>query len=1054
MIIDEYVAYHRQYASKYGDKTVIAMQIGDFYECYAYYEEDPATGELGETLVGADLPRICDLCNLQMTRKNKAILQATIKNPLMAGFPLYILAKHVQSLTSAGYTVVVIRQVTAPPNPRREVTDVFSPATRLEPSERDSSFLMVMNWTRLAVGTGAAGTLTAVGLAVVDVSSGETMVYEVGGHADNPSEPNDEAVRWLHTFAPKEIVVLGDGCDECILQNRSVHRQWRQTAQDQAIFERVAYQNEVFRRAFGADASGLLSPIETIGLAQWHLARSALVALLQFVHEHNERLVEHLRPPRFLSPKDHLHLAYNSAQQLNIIGSGGVDERPLLSLLNRCSTAFGARLFKDRMLHPITQLDALEARYRAIEEQLADPAKMHAQRRLLAGVQDLERMARRLAVRSFAPMEMPALVQSLTAGASALSCAQDGGGAQGCTALVDELCGLFVVDECAKYALADVKTNIFKTGLRPELDAISAEHADAIAALRSIADALSTRAGAEVKIDSNDRDGFFITTTKKRWEKAREAHEAGEGSAAAGLPFDIAKATARPISASSSIVHIHHPYLTGLSEKAVSSCARLRTACTQAYQEWLADSGPSVAAQVLRWVAPIAELDVSLTNAKNALDYGYSRPAPQAPDSAAVPSAWLHIHGLRHPLIERFLTDMAYVPNDVSLGGAAANGLLLYGMNAAGKSSLMKAVGLAVVMAQAGMYVPARDMRFVPFTSLFTRILGADNIYRGMSSFVVEMTELRNILQKADATSLVLGDELCSGTEAMSAISIVTAGVKELMQKRVPFVFATHLHDLVRIDPIKEYAEKGRLNVCHMHVEVDEAGVLRYDRSLRPGLGHLTYGIEVCRGLKMPDSFLKEADRVRRALQGVSATVVEPKVSAYNANVVVHACGVCGEPASEVHHIRYQKDAVRRGKAKVHGHVHQNHASNLVALCEACHQKEHAGKLHITGYIQTSEGRFLQVQYRGDAGGTGDTGAADTTDACGKTVPMDAIQARVRWDETSKVWGVRPHLSRSWQNDVDEREAAAVLLKFFPKLDASECLRQLRSGVSSDARPS
>jgi DNA mismatch repair protein MutS len=367
------------------------------------------------------------------------------------------------------------------------------------------------------------------------------------------------------------------------------------------------------------------------------------------------------------------------------------------------------------------------------------------------------------------------------------------------------------------------------------------------------------------------------------------------------------------------------------------------------------------------------------------MDYAYCRPSFSTVGAGA--ASHLKATQLRHPMIERFLTDVAYVPNDVLLGsnvtlGNSPQGWLLYGMNAAGKSSLMKAIGLAVVMAQAGMYVAAEAFECTPFKHLFTRITASDNIYRGMSTFVVEMTELRNILQRADDRSLVLGDELCAGTEALSGLAIVSAGISELLKRSSTFVFATHLHDLVDIDVVKEALEAGKVRACHLHVEVMEvkevkaevdgrsnsaleACALVYDRTLREGIGHKTYGLEVCKGLGLPDSFIKQADAIRRTLMDVDASVVPSKGSRYNARVSSKTCGLCGQPATEVHHIQPQKTADARG---FHGHVHKNHGSNLVALCEACHLKQHKsegpkgeGANTITGYTKTTKGRVLTV---------------------------------------------------------------------------------------------
>ena len=149
---------------------------------------------------------------------------------------------------------------------------------------------------------------------------------------------------------------------------------------------------------------------------------------------------------------------------------------------------------------------------------------------------------------------------------------------------------------------------------------------------------------------------------------------------------------------------------------------------------------------------------------------------------------------LRHPIIEYVQKDIKYIPNDICIN-EENRGIILYGINAAGKSSLMKSLGISVLMAQCGMYVPAMEYSFYPYTSIHTRILNNDNLYKKQSTFTVEMSEIRNILNNSNSSSLVIGDELCSGTESVSAISLVTAGVMQLAKNDTSFIFATHLHE-------------------------------------------------------------------------------------------------------------------------------------------------------------------------------------------------------------------------------------------------------------------
>jgi DNA mismatch repair protein MutS len=398
--------------------------------------------------------------------------------------------------------------------------------------------------------------------------------------------------------------------------------------------------------------------------------------------------------------------------------------------------------------------------------------------------------------------------------------------------------------------------------------------------------------------------------------------------------------TVRALSASSGSVRVSHPSLSALSDAIQDLQARTAAEAGVQYKNFLRGSGP-LCESLAALLPALSELDVAATNARNAADYGYA--CPEVVEVQDAP-AFLDARGLRHPIIERVQEGLAYTPNDVQLTADRA-AWLLFGINAAGKSSLMKSIGLAVLMAQAGMFVAAEALTLAPYHHVFTRICSGDDIWRGMSTFVVEMTELRNILQRCSHKSLVLGDELCAGTEAVSAAAIVAAGVRWLLDRRATFVFATHLHEL------RDLVADERLAVKHMHVEVEADGTLVYERALRDGAGHATYGLEVCRGLGLPDAFLRDADAVRRRLMGVPANVVDAKASRYSRKVLVHRCGVCGGQATETHHVVYQREAAPGA----------NRPSNLAPLCEACHLAEHAGRLRIHGYQATSQGRRLAV---------------------------------------------------------------------------------------------
>jgi DNA mismatch repair protein MutS len=257
-------------------------------------------------------------------------------------------------------------------------------------------------------------------------------------------------------------------------------------------------------------------------------------------------------------------------------------------------------------------------------------------------------------------------------------------------------------------------------------------------------------------------------------------------------------------------------------------------------------------------------------------------------------------------------------------------------------------------MAQTGMPVPATSLTLAPYKSLFTRILGNDNLWAGMSSFVVEMTEFRSILRSSGPGALVIGDELCAGTETASATSIVASGVKTLADRGAHFFFATHLHELSEVEEIAKH-DAVRPYHLSVHPSPTHHGTLVYDRKLRAGTGSPMYGLEVCRGLDMDADFLATAFTFRKRLFDEAGA---PKASRYNATVVVQACEVCGgHPELETHPIVHQAVADARGRIAPGTSKHVT--GNLAVLCGACHGKHHKGLLEIKGWVETSTGRKL-----------------------------------------------------------------------------------------------
>jgi DNA mismatch repair protein MutS len=929
-LYDQYTELTRQHRALYGDSTVVLMEVGSFYELYNC-----------DRNAGADVRRVCELLNVQLTRKNKAVQAVSRANPMLAGIPVHALPKYLPVLLENDFTVVIASQVTPPPNVERRVTEVISRTTHLgarSASAGDENHLMCVH---ADAGTGA-------GWAVVDLVTGRTAAGEV--LSGTTSTVWDELHRQAVVWDPREVAVFGgagpggadgkgkgpggrekekggaEGFAALIahmgLSGRMVHDRGGCN-----LHARSAYQDAVLRKVF--TRIGFLSPAEHVDLERRPLALAAFVAALQFAYDHNETIVARVQRPD-VADDGELVLDYNALRQLDVVpsASGG----GLLRLLNRCKTPMGRRAFRRRLLRPVRDPAVMRSRYDAIEavrDTAADVAKK------LSTVGDIEAAFRRAVLRRMSPCDVPGFVSSLETAAEAVP------GLPELAAIAAELRATVDLDAASRYALTDVRGNVLRAGVSPALDAAQAYLDAARASFQTAADALNVVAGADhVRVESNDADGMWLAVTSRRWDAIRAKGGGGDHTATSSC----GGSSVRLLRTGDHALNAH------IRDRQAALCVVARDAFVERVLAPLAERADAFAADV----AEVERADVACACAINAATMRHSRPVLADEEPGADAGSWVRTTDMRHPIIERVNDAEAYVPNDVSLGCDDTVGMLLYGVNAVGKSSCMKALGLCVIMAQAGMFVPCGRMELRPFERIHTRVGMRDDLYRGHSTFMVEMLELRGILRRANARSLVLGDELCAGTEAVSALSIVGAGLERLVACRAAFVFATHLHELVDLPAVR--ALGAGLRVCHLAATFEE-GRLVLQRRLAPGRGLATYGLEVCKSLDLDAAFMRAADAIRREVLKVPSSIVRPRKSRYNAGVFVDVCASCGAAADHTHHLRPQAAADAAGFV---GHVHKDRRANLAALCEQCHAAaHHDGHADSREYVMTSDGLRL-----------------------------------------------------------------------------------------------
>ena len=320
---------------------------------------------------------------------------------------------------------------------------------------------------------------------------------------------------------------------------------------------------------------------------------------------------------------------------------------------------------------------------------------------------------------------------------------------------------------------------------------------------------------------------------------------------------------------------------------------------------------------------------IDILNCKSLMVQEYNLSKPTIKEHK---NSFFNIKEIFHPLIEKLETNEIYVKNNISLG-KDENGILLFGTNAVGKTSLIKSIGIAVLMAQCGLYVPCSSMEYYPYEYIFTRIIGNDNIFKGLSTFAVEMSELRVILKYCNKNSLILGDELCSGTEIDSALSIFVSGLEKMYKENSSFIFATHFHQIQYFSEIKDM---NKIKLKHLCVEYNKSlNTLVYNRKLQEGAGESIYGLEVCKSLSLPETFLERAYEIRNKYDNSYHNILNMKESSYNKDKIRNICEFCNmNMGTEIHHLKYQKDFDNKKES--------NHKGNLSSICEECHNKIHS----------------------------------------------------------------------------------------------------------------
>lgn len=931
---DEYVAVLEEQRLLYGPMTLVLYQVGTFWEIL---DCDQHTG--------CDVPVVASILNIQVTRRNKNILEVSRTNNSLAGFNVCSLSKYLPLLVAALYTVVLVSEVpqSGKATVTRQITRVVSKGTWMEdpaPCKAASQRIACLHMQ------GTVGqAVTGCGFASLDLRTGRCEAFEILENQDMKTQVFEDLCSHVASLHVVELLITGDKCLDDVSRLR-VAGILHNNAGKQSIMNRSAIQDLILRKAY--PETGFLTAAEFIGLERSPLALTAFVTLVDFTHRHDETIVRNLPVPTSRSSTaSHVLMSPTSLQDLDILHE--TDNTGLCTILNTCLTGMGRRLFHERLTRPINDVCKLRARYDQVEAMMQC---CHSVRAELKGTGDIERSWRRI-TSYVSPRNVSADVVALRVfllkAVDAFNASHTSPSLHPSIAHIRTIINsINVIDDAG---LITQGTFVDVDEARSLVASYAASKDDW---MQQVLLQLGPLKAHLVKFAASDDPCAHATCTPKRFVEVEKVL-----GAELALVLDESPKCVR---------------FTGLvlrNSAAGSANARLSLEIVIARRlrclvdSWCGEHN----ATMVHISRSIAALDVYACIAADAIKNDMVRPSIQSPDEIAgdtsATGSRVLCESLRHPLAERINQHILYVPNDLTL---SSEGMLLYGVNASGKSSLSKALALAVVMAQAGMFVACKRMDIRLFDLVLTRVASRDDIYRGRSTFMVELMELRDILKRANARTLVVGDELCSGTESASAISIVGAVCLHLVAVKSCFILATHLHELSRLSHTRDDAH---IKIFHLGVTYDLVkDVLIYDRKILIGPGKALYGLEVARSMHMPLDFMEKAHEIRREILGINHSIVNTKRSHFNSKVFVDVCGACGAPAQETHHIVPQRLANASGQVSLSpmgASFHKDAAHNLVPLCQKCHLNVHASVLTLHGYVASSRGVRLSGEGLDDA---------------------------------------------------------------------------------------
>ena len=728
----------------------------------------------------------------------------------MCGVPFHAAEGYIARLIQRGYRVAICDQMEAASAAkklvRREITRIVTPGTATDGTllrPRENCYLAAVSRQG-----------SRAGLAHVDLSTGEFRVTELDAGETAAAIENINAREVLASESTDGLPGFRTNLDDWVFDHD--------------------YADRLLREQFK------LLTLDGCGLAGQRLAVSAAGAILHYLRETQKSALEHLDLPVFYDRSGAMMLDAVTVRNLELLDplfAGESHESTLVHVLDETCTGLGGRLLRRRLLRPSLDLAEITARLDAVEEVLRDTITRSETRKALERILDLERLLAKLTLGSAGPRDVLALGNSLASvpALKALIAPLHAARLFEIHARLDEVPEvrdliLSAIADSPPVMLADGGS--IRDGYNMALDELRDISRNSKQYIAQIELRERTRTGIQsLKVRFNNVFGYYIEITKANLHLAPSDYERKQTLAGAE--------------------RYTTPELKDLESKVLDAEEKMLTMEREIFQQVRAFAA-SHGARIRGAAAAVAELDVTCALAHVAAANRYSRPTFSE-------TGEMKVAGGRHPVIEKLAERDAarFIPNDLYLNNESEFIAVITGPNMGGKSTYLRQAALISILAQAGSFVPA-DAAVLPLIDrVFTRIGAADNLARGRSTFMVEMTETAVILNTATSRSLVVLDEIGRGTSTYDGLALAWAVVEQIHERiHAKTLFATHYHELTELAETLD-------GVRNLHVSVKEAGdQVIFLRKVEPGRADRSYGIEVARLAGLPMRVIERAREI------------------------------------------------------------------------------------------------------------------------------------------------------------------------------------------------